>query len=84
MKKRQDIWNNTFDFIGEYESKTLGIYFSILYGLLCSGNDNTKFDKFVSSSSGIWNEQVVKYYKIGCTIGTHVGPGAVGISFFEK
>lgn len=23
-------------------------------------------------------------YSLGCTIGTHIGPGAIGISFFEK
>ena len=63
-----------------------GIDFSMPYGVVWSGQDRTTLDKYVRDSACLWSEQTeeVPAYMIGCTIGTHVGPNAVGVAFFEK
>ena len=54
------------------------------YGVLWTGNDTTLRDKFVEDCSGIWNNEEVQKHMMGCTIGTHIGPGAFGFGYFEK
>lgn len=63
-----------------------GIDFDMPYGVIYSGNDTTLLDKYVEDSSALWIEHTDKIptYVIGSTIGTHVGPGAIGVCFFEK
>lgn len=63
-----------------------GIDFNMPYGVIYSGNDTTLLDKYVEDSSALWIEHTDKIptYIIGSTIGTHVGPGAIGVCFFEK
>ena len=66
--------------------KTNGIDFSKPYGAIWSGTDDTAISKYLESSSAIWEDSLpnVTPYQMGSTIGTHVGPGAVGIAFFQK
>lgn len=63
-----------------------GIDFSKPYGLVSSGEGTTVLDRFKTEGKNLWveNKEDISDYPIGSTIGTHVGPGAVGISFFEK
>lgn len=63
-----------------------GIDFSLPYGTLWSGLDKTMHDKYVADSAHIWQQHTdfVPSYILGPTIGTHVGPGAVGVAFFSK
>lgn len=63
-----------------------GIDFSMPYGVVWSGQDRTTLDKYVQDSARLWSAQTdeVPAYMIGCTIGTHVGPNAIGVAFFEK
>ena len=63
-----------------------GIDFSMPYGALWAGLDRTVLDKYVADSSHLWQENAdhVPSYQIGGTIGTHVGPGAIGFAFFQK
>lgn len=63
-----------------------GIDFSKPNCVMYSGRDKSNLDKFVNENSDIWNGDISKLdmYIIGSTIGTHVGPGAVGIAFFKK
>ena len=63
-----------------------GIDFSMPYGTLWSGLSTALLDKYIEDSSALWANETdtMPRYPIGATIGTHVGPGAVGFAFFEK
>ena len=67
-------------------AKKKEIDFDMPFGIIWSGNDRTSAEKFLEDDSVLWGEHKdnVKLYAMGSTIGTHVGPGAVGVSFFEK
>ena len=56
------------------------------YGVIWSGLDDSILKKYVTDSVHLWKDEVdhVPAYSIGATIGTHVGPGAIGVAFFEK
>lgn len=61
-----------------------GIDFEMPYGVLYSGNDKSNSKRFLEDSKSIFAENEPTNYVLGCTIGTHIGPGAVGIAFFAK
>ena len=63
-----------------------GIDFSMPYGTLWSGLSTALLDKYIEDSSALWANETdtMPRYPIGATIGTHVGPGAIGFAFFEK
>lgn len=63
-----------------------GIDFSMPYGTIWSGLDTGLLDKYIKDSASLWqgNTEFVPKYQLGATIGTHIGPGAVGVAFFEK
>lgn len=63
-----------------------GIDFDMPYGVIWSGLDDSMLKKYVEDSSHIWKDNTdhVPAYILGGTIGTHVGPGAIGVAFFEK
>ncbi|MBQ8292667.1 MAG: DegV family protein [Bacilli bacterium] len=67
-------------------AKKGGIDFSMPYGVIWSGLDNTMLQKYIKDSAHLWEEHTdtIPAYIIGSTIGTHVGPGAIGVAFFEK
>lgn len=47
--------------------------------------DRALLDQFLTQCPQVWEQETpVPAYSLGCTIGTHVGPGAYGIAFFEK
>ncbi len=63
-----------------------GFDFSMPYGLIYSGNEDYNLRKFIEDNASIWieNSKNIDTYQIGCTIGTHVGPGAYGVAFFRQ
>lgn len=63
-----------------------GIDFSMPVGLIWSGKTPVGVDVFKRTCNDLWlnHMQDIPEFQMGCTIGTHVGPGAVGIAFFEK
>ena len=63
-----------------------GIDFDMPYGTIWSGLDRTMLDKYIKDSVQHWesNTDQIPSYILGGTIGTHVGPGAIGVAFFEK
>ncbi|MBQ9729074.1 MAG: DegV family protein [Clostridia bacterium] len=63
-----------------------GIDFDMPYGVVWSGFSDATLKKYVQDSAAIWQADTdeVPAYIIGGTIGTHIGPGAVGVAFFEK
>lgn len=63
-----------------------GIDFDMPYGVLWSGFDDTLLNKYIKDSSHLWIDHTdqINSYIVGSTIGTHVGPGAIGFAFFSK
>lgn len=63
-----------------------GIDFDMPFGVVWSGLDNSMLNKYIEDSGHLWKgfAKQVPAYMIGSTIGTHVGPGAIGVAFFEK
>ena len=63
-----------------------GIDFTMPFGVVWSGLDKTTLDKYVKDSEGLWKGYTdsIPEYPLGGTIGTHVGPGAIGVAFFGK
>lgn len=63
-----------------------GIDFLMPYGVIWSGLDDSTLNKYVEDSSKLWKEETdsIPKHILGGTIGTHIGPGAIGVAFFEK
>ncbi|MDE7076622.1 MAG: DegV family protein [Clostridia bacterium] len=63
-----------------------GIDFSMPYGVMYSGLDDSMLKKYVADSGALWQGHTdnIPSYMIGSTIGTHIGPGAIGVAFFSK
>lgn len=63
-----------------------GIDFTMPYALAYSGLSDEFLQKYLHDSERLWKDHTdtVPAYLIGSTIGTHVGPGAIAVSFFAK
>lgn len=73
--------------ISKDEAKRLGINLDMPYGVIYSGNDEAIALDYIQDSFArlnVSNDSDLHHYVIGSTIGTHLGPGVVGIAFFEK
>lgn len=77
---------NANNLLNKLVAESGGIDFSMPFGTIWSGLDSALHDKYVRDSAHLWQSEVgaVPKYIIGATIGTHVGPGAVGVAFFAK
>ena len=66
--------------------KTSGVDFSRPYRLGYTGLDDGLLKKYVEDSARLWAEHVkeLPVSTVGGAIGTHVGPGAVAVAFFQK
>lgn len=67
-------------------TKSNGVDFEMPFVTGYSDFDTTLLDKYIEDSKNLWGEDVneVPKYMIGSTIGTHIGPGAIAVAFFEK
>ena len=72
--------------LNTYVQENGGIDFTMPYGVFWSGLNDTLLQKYVEDSQSLWKEHTdsLPKYIIGSTIGTHVGPGAIGVAYFEK
>lgn len=63
-----------------------GIDFDMPYGAIYSGTDDSLLKKYIRDSEHIWKDKTdaIPMHMIGCTVGTHIGPGGIGVAFFEK
>ena len=62
-----------------------GVNFNKPYSLVYSGLNDELLQKFVADCPELWQGRTdMPSACVGCAIGTHVGPGAYGIAFFEK
>ena len=62
------------------------IDFSMPCAFVYSGNTDELLQKYINDHKNSWDilEKDIPVYRIGSTIGTHVGPGAFGLAFFSK
>ena len=63
-----------------------GVDFSMPYVLGFTGMSDAMLQKYIADSAHLWQGQTdsLPVTAIGSVIGTHVGPGAVGVAFFSK
>lgn len=64
-----------------------GIDFNMPYGIIYSGLSDEYLKKYLNDSESLWKEHVkdiedIPKYILGSTIGTHVGPNAIGVAFY--
>lgn len=70
----------------ELVGKVGGIDFSKPFALAYSGLSDALLQKYIADSAELLEEAPdgLPVYTIGCAIGTHAGPGAIAVAFFEK
>ncbi len=72
--------------LNQLVDKKGGIDFTLPISVLWSGLSDALLQKYLKDSAPLYEESIaeVPAHIIGPTIGTHVGPGAVGVAFFGK
>ncbi len=60
------------------------IDFSMPLGYVWSGTDRANIEYYKKESARLIENREIEAYSLGCSIGTHVGAGAVGLVFFKK
>ena len=75
-----------FNLVTKTALKCGGINFDMPFGAIWSGLDKTEINKYIQENASLWQnyDKKIPSYVLGGTIGTHIGPGAVGMAFFEK
>lgn len=70
----------------ELVNKRGGVNFEKPFYLAYSGLSDVLLNKYINDSAELWQGHTdhLPVTTIGCAIGTHVGPGAVAVAFFEK
>ncbi len=70
----------------QFIEKSGGINFDMPYCTIYSGLSDDLLNKYLKDSEHIWknNTNDVPKHILGSTIGTHVGPGAIGVAFFAN
>lgn len=63
-----------------------GVDEDLPYTLVYSGNDSSLLDQYKLNYNDIFEDDISKapVMVMGSTIGTHVGPGTIGLAFFTK
>ena len=63
-----------------------GIDFDRPLCLAYSGLSDELLKKYIEDSADLWRGHTdeLPVHTVGCAIGTHAGPGAVAVAFFEK
>lgn len=61
-----------------------GVNFEKPYAFVSSGQDDSRIRQFLGENKDLWLGKPLPVCSLGCAIGTHVGPGAWGIAFFEE
>lgn len=68
------------------EIQKTGVDFSRPYKLGYAGLNDSLLQKYIADSAALWEGQTdaLPTGTVGGTIGTHVGPGAIAVAFFQK
>ena len=70
----------------EFIEKKGPIDFDRPHCLIFSGVEPTALDDYMETHKDVYpgDVNVIKKRRIGCAIGSHIGPGAIGVVFFSK
>lgn len=60
-----------------------GVNFRLPYCLGYTGLSDAILQKYIADSEGIWRGHDLPIHTVGATIGTHVGPNAIVVAFFD-
>jgi len=77
---------NGRNLLNQKVEKAGGIDFSMPLALGYTGLSDAVLKKYIEDSAALWaghTEGELPVHPIGATIGTHVGPGAVAVAFFQ-
>ena len=77
---------NGRNLLNQKVEKAGGIDFSMPLALGYTGLSDVVLKKYIEDSAALWaghTEGELSVHTIGATIGTHVGPGAVAVAFFQ-
>lgn len=77
---------NGRNLLNQKVEKAGGIDFSMPLALGYTGLSDAVLKKYIEDSAALWSghtEGELPVHTIGATIGTHVGPGAVAVAFFQ-
>lgn len=68
------------------EIQKTGVDFSRPYKLGYAGLNDSLLQKYIADSASLWegHTDTLPTGTVGGTIGTHVGPGAIAVAFFQK
>ncbi len=63
-----------------------GVNFDEPFALAYSGTTREELDRYIEDNADMWQGKAEKLpiFTIGTVIGTHAGPGAIGVTFFVK
>lgn len=77
---------NVNNYLIQEIEKTSGIDFTKPIRLGYTGLSDIILQKYIDDSKAIWkgHSESLVISHIGSTIGTHIGPGAIAVAFFEK
>ncbi len=77
LTQSNNLLNTTVEKLG-------GINFRLPYAVGWSGSEDTSLRRYLAESADLWKTHTLQVptCRIGSTIGTHVGPGAVAVAFF--
>lgn len=72
--------------LNEMIASSRGVDFSLPLTLGFSGISDALLQKYITDSRSLWESHIdqLPVLSIGATIGTHAGPGAIGVAFFEQ
>lgn len=75
---------NGNNMLREEIQKTGGVDFTLPFCLGYTGLDDTMLKKYIADNDTLWKGHVdaLPVTTIGSTIGTHAGPGAIGVAFY--
>ncbi|MBR6072411.1 MAG: DegV family protein [Acholeplasmatales bacterium] len=78
-KKANNLLNEIINQKGEID-------FKLPYTTVYSGLSDIMLKKYIEDQKNLWESSanIIPIYTVGSTIGTHVGPGAIGVAFFSK
>lgn len=62
----------------------IDIDFSMPAGIGYTGNDPNVIDPYMAAPGNVWKDHKIPVYNVGCTVGTHTGPGLFLTAFFKK
>lgn len=60
-----------------------GVNFELPYCLGYTGLSDAILQKYIADSEDIWRGHTLPIHTVGATIGTHVGPNAIVVAFFD-